>query len=198
MEYFTEKAFSFIQKFPVETGLITLSTLVFIGAFIVTSNSKEFDGSVVTMAGSGRENTVNVTIHVAGAVRKPGIYTLKEGSRLNDAIEKAGGLADNANRLVIGQQINLAQLLQDQEKVYIPNISEEVALSDLTDETVENNSLVSVNGDSESELEKLPGIGPITASKIYNSRPYKALEELYTKGVISKKLYDKIEKLIRL
>ncbi len=65
-----------------------------------------------------------VVVNVSGAVKNPGVYSLKSGARVNDALEKAGGLAQNANRNWVSRNLNLASKLSDGEKVYIPEEGE--------------------------------------------------------------------------
>ena len=64
--------------------------------------------------------TEKIVIHVAGAVKNPGVYTLEEGKRVKDAIEVAGGHLPEADIL----RLNLAQKLHDEDKLYVPKIGE--------------------------------------------------------------------------
>lgn len=61
-----------------------------------------------------------IVVHVAGAVKNPGVYTLEEGKRVKDAIEIAGGHLPEADLL----RLNLAQKLHDEDKLYVPKIGE--------------------------------------------------------------------------
>ena len=64
----------------------------------------------------------NIIIHIAGCVENEGVYEIKKDSRISDAVEIAGGLTSDANTKVI----NLAQKLSDGQKIYIPNINEDI------------------------------------------------------------------------
>ena len=92
--------------------------------------------------------------------------------------------------------------MADGQKVYVPKIGESVSQSvggsvgQIAGESV--SQLVNINVASESELDKLPGIGPVTAQKIISSRPYSSLEDLLTKKVVSQSTYEKIKDLISL
>ena len=114
-----------------------------------------------------------ILIHVSGCVKNNTVVCLPEGSRINDAIEAAGGLTSDADLT----NINLAYILEDGEKIYIPKKGEQ------TDENVDNSNSslsknsnsskqikVNINKASQEELEKISGIGPSTALKIINYR----------------------------
>lgn len=129
-----------------------------------------------------------IAVDVAGAVVRPGLYQLPFGSRVADAIATAGGLSREVDTDAIGRSINRAAKLSDGAKLYIPKIGdqeEEVA-------GVPGGGTVSVNASSQSELEALPGIGPVTAQKIISGRPYMSLEELVGKKSMSQSLFDKL------
>ena len=64
-----------------------------------------------------------ITVDVKGAVKSPGIYDLPVGSRVNDAVQKAGGLTEQAD----SKSLNLAQKVSDEALVYVPTKGEEVA-----------------------------------------------------------------------
>ena len=132
--------------------------------------------------------TGEIIVHVDGAVTRPGVYKLKADARVNNAIEAAGGLSVQAD----STKINLAATLAAGQQVHIPTVGESVSQS--VGESV--SQLVNINTASESELDKLPGIGPVTAQKIIASRPYSGLEELLTKKVVNTSVYEKIKDLI--
>lgn len=100
-----------------------------------------------------------LAVMVNGAVRQPGLYELPAGSTLGDALERAGGLTDQADP----RAINLSDLLVDGEIVTIPSASN-------MNESA--SSLINLNSASVAELESLPGIGPQLAQAIIEHRPY--------------------------
>ena len=109
----------------------------------------------------------NIIIHIAGCVENEGVYEIKKDSRISDAVEIAGGLTSDANTKVI----NLAQKLSDGQKIYIPNINEDI--EEYEDENINlfnYDDLVNINTANQTELETLPGIGPSTADKIIKYR----------------------------
>ena len=129
-----------------------------------------------------------IILHMAGEVVNPGIVKIEEGSRVADAIEAAGGLTENANT----SKINLAYVLSDGQKIYIPSIHDENEKEYLVQNIDENfidnefslkqNTKVNINTATQTELEALSGIGPSTALKIINYRKengnFKTIEEI--------------------
>jgi competence protein ComEA len=99
-----------------------------------------------------------LTVYVSGAVATPGVYTLPDGSRLDSAIQAAGGLALGAE----AGNVNMASLLVDGQQVDVPGI--------VVDTSHINAGRVNVNTASASELDALPGIGPTTAQAIVDYR----------------------------
>ena len=93
-----------------------------------------------------------ITVDVKGAVKSPGIYDLPVGSRINDAVQKAGGLTDNAD----SKSINLAQRISDEALVYVPN-KEEATSQEMPSSASNNkeNKKVNLNKASLEELNKL-------------------------------------------
>lgn len=144
----------------------------------------------------------NFVVDVQGAVSRPGIYELPPGSRVEDAIAAAGGITDEADLELLGRIINRASKVVDGAKIYIPKGegSTGETLSGQGPERVgsQETSLVSINAASQSELESLPGIGPVTAAKIITNRPYQSIEELVTKKVMGQSLYTKLQEQLTL
>ncbi|HTH04921.1 MAG TPA: helix-hairpin-helix domain-containing protein [Ilumatobacteraceae bacterium] len=103
-----------------------------------------------------------VVVHVAGAVGAPGVYQLEAGSRVVDAVAAAGGLAADAN----ADAINLAALLSDGQRVYVPAVGEPVPISVDSSGSTQPAGPVDVNRATIDELETLPGVGPATAAAI--------------------------------
>ncbi len=140
-----------------------------------------------------------ILVHIAGQVNSPGLLKLKEGDRVYDAIELAGGLKNEAD---LGR-INLARKLADEEKIYIPKLGEE--LEETTNDYVKVsddggiNSKIDINTASKEELMTLPGIGDKTADKIINYRlenKFKKVEDIKNVSGIGDKKFEQIEALI--
>ena len=145
-----------------------------------------------------------VIIDVDGAVITPGVYELPDGSRVQDAIDAAGGLATDADVA----RVNRAERLIDGAKLLIPRVGEQAA--DLTAEGqigVSGSStgamgtgLVNINQAGADELDALPGIGPATAEKIVSDReqngPFLAIEDLMRVSGIGEKKFEELQGLI--
>jgi len=110
-----------------------------------------------------------VTVHVAGAVIEPGVYELAGIARVRDAIVAAGGPRVDAD----WNALNLAALLADGVRIYVPMLGEEVAPSLLLPPVVVSAAPagpINVNIAGAAELEALPGVGPATAAAIIEER----------------------------
>lgn len=154
-----------------------------------------------------QEKEENIYIHIAGCVQKEGLLELKSNNRIADAIEKAGGLTENADL----SEINLACILEDGMKIYIPNKNEQKGTIQEEQTTKENANIakqqttkttqkVNINTATQSQLETLPGIGPTTASKILEYRKEKGKftekEQIKEVSGIGEAKYKKIEEYI--
>ncbi len=137
-----------------------------------------------------------IKVDVEGEVLKPGVYELNSDARVQDALVAAGGLTQDANR----DAINLAAKIADGQKIYVGAVGEVISASNsnLNQGSTLNSGAVSVNSASASELEELPGIGPVTAGKIIDNRPYALIEELLERKVVGKAVFEKIKDLISL
>lgn len=129
-----------------------------------------------------------ITVDIEGAVATPGVYTLPADSRVEDAIIAAGGLESDADEELFAKTMNRAMKLVDGGKIYVPSLS-----SSPQSPQSPLSPLVSVNSASQSELESLPGIGPVTAQKIIANRPYQTLDELVAKKAVGTALFEKIK-----
>lgn len=188
-------------KVPIVLGiasviLITLSIILLVKS-TQTATPIEFSTQASV---SGITNTI--TVDIEGAVVRPGVYTMPMGSRVEDAVTKAGGLTDTADSKRIEKTVNRAAKLVDGGKLFIPSIegSHTSINSASSNDTMYDvkAGLINVNYSSQSELESLPGIGPVTAKKIIDSRPYQTLEELVTKKAVGQGLFEKIKNQISL
>jgi len=132
-----------------------------------------------------------ILVDVGGAVIKPGIYELGSDARVNDALIASGGLAKGADRDWISQNINLAAKLTDGAKIYLPfqdsNKDSPAAAGLSLEETI------NINTASLAELDQLWGIGPVTAQKIIDNRPYGKIEELLDKKIVKTNVYEAIK-----
>jgi competence protein ComEA len=103
-------------------------------------------------------------VHVAGRVRRPGVYEFHPGDRVIDAVQAAGGPRKGADL----DALNLAALLTDGEQVLVPSRTPGGTVPG--GGTATTPGLVNVNTASEADLESLPGIGPVLAQRIVDYR----------------------------
>ncbi|MEN9648788.1 MAG: hypothetical protein RLZ17_829, partial [Actinomycetota bacterium] len=132
-----------------------------------------------------------LTVHIAGAVKTPGIYQLRVGARINDGVVAAGGATAQADL----DSVNLAMLLSEGEQIYIPKRNEKphiIVQPRFTNSNNSNSSNNSTNSESQIsinintataiELEQLAGVGPSTAKAIIEFRQknggFKTVEDL--------------------
>jgi competence protein ComEA len=143
-----------------------------------------------------------LTVDVSGEVVTPGLYTLEKGKRIGDALESAGGTTSKADKSWIEKNINKAALLVDGQKVYIPGKDEQIKVLSASkvdggspttpSPNVQVSTTININAASQKELEELWGIGPATAQKIIDQRPYSDVSELLNKKILKKNVYDRI------
>lgn len=137
---------------------------------------------------SGAEAGGQIYVHVCGQVCQPGVVMLPEGSRAWEAVEAAGGLADEAWEAAV----NLASVLQDGEKLYIPALGEVVAQQAGEAE----NGLINLNTADAAGLQSLPGIGESRAADILSYREksggFRSVEEIMQVPGIKESTFEKI------
>jgi competence protein ComEA len=180
------------------SGLI----LVGIGIFVFKTEGSSPQIEVLNSPSESPNNSFLV-VDISGEVESPGVYQLPKNSRIEDLLITSGGLSENADRVWIEKNLNRAALLSDGQKLYIP------ALSNHSNDVSANNSggyqsvsvvlgeqkpeSVNLNTASKSELDYLPGIGPVYAQNIIDHRPYSSLEDFVQRKVIPKNAFEKIK-----
>ncbi|MEN4013208.1 MAG: helix-hairpin-helix domain-containing protein [Bellilinea sp.] len=108
----------------------------------------------------------NIWVHVAGSVQKPGLVSLPPGSRIEQAIQAAGGF--NLDAQV--NSLNLAARLADGQKLYIPSTSETITPEAILLDQPPQTNKIDINIATSEQLETLPGIGPSKANDIITYR----------------------------
>lgn len=185
-------------KWPI---LLCLVGIVLILGGLFLSRPQPTSKSEVTSKSYLNPQTSQLKIDISGAITSPGVYEAKEGDRIVDAINLAGGLSPEANLELISKSLNLSIKLVDGLKIYIPYKSDTQVAGVSQNTSVDDNtsrSAISINSSSQKDLESLPGIGPVTAVKIIDNRPYQSVEDLLNKKVIGRSVYDKIKGQISL
>jgi len=146
-----------------------------------------------------------IRVHVSGAVAHPGVVALPPGSRVEDAIQAAGGLTSEAR----SEGLNLAAILQDGEKISVPASAgttppqgnnpspQNISNAQTADAPI---PIININTATPEELELLPGIGPATAAKIIAYREengtFSTIEEIQNVSGIGPVTFDKIKAYI--
>ena len=150
--------------------------------------------------GNQKEEVVEqdlITVDVKGAVKSPGIYDLPVGSRVNDAVQKAGGLIDNAD----SKSINLAQKISDEALVYVPTKEEAPNQESYSNATGNKESKkVNLNKASLEELKQVKGLGAKRAQDIIDHREsngkFKSVDELKKVSGIGAKTIEKLKEYV--
>ena len=204
-----------------KTIILIIAIIVAIGMiyFIYNKNQirSDIDLESEILISNTSENKTNVElqedlviIHITGSVKNPGIVKLKDGSRIEDAIEAAGGLTENADIT----NVNLAYVLDDGVKIRIPSITDEKNGDEqiLEEESGENiieetnmtlgasTKEVNINKATETELQSLPGIGASLASRIIEYRnqngKFSKIEDIKNVNGIGDSKYENIKDFI--
>ncbi|MCY7084599.1 helix-hairpin-helix domain-containing protein [Streptococcus oralis] len=137
-----------------------------------------------------------ITVDVKGAVKSPGIYDLPVGSRVHDAVQKAGGLTEEAD----SKSLNLAQKVSDEALVYVPTKGEEAASQQAASGTSPSTSKekkINLNKASLEELKQVKGLGGKRAQDIIDHREangkFKSVDELKKVSGIGAKTIEKLK-----
>ena len=137
-----------------------------------------------------------ITVDVKGAVKSPGIYDLPVGSRVNDAVQKAGGLTEQAD----SKSLNLAQKVSDEALVYVPTKGEESASQQAGSGMASSTSKekkVNLNKAGLEELKQVKGLGGKRAQDIIDHREsngkFKSVDELKKVSGIGAKTIEKLK-----
>ena len=203
------------QKIKIAITLFVIIIAIFY--YIYSQNQKEIffeESKQENEVQEKTEETENkkIIVHVSGAVKNEGIVELEEGARVANAIEKAGGVRDDAYT----KDINYALKLEDGMKIYVPTIEEakqekeEVNINSESSNYIissntktnenSNGQKVNINSADESKLDELPGVGPSTAQKIIQYRKengeFKSIDELKNVSGIGEAKFQKIKDLI--
>jgi len=171
-------------------GLMAAPLLIAIGVLV----DRQFQDPQPLEINLGQTPSASeIQVYVAGAVNRPGVYFLSDGDRSIDAVEAAGGPADDANL----EAINLARLLHDEDQVLVPRLGEQAILDS---DQAPQNELININSASAAVLDSLPGIGEVRSQRIVDSRegngPFSRIEELVERELIPQSVFDQIRELI--
>ncbi len=160
---------------------------------------------------NGTLQSCDLYIDINGAVNYPGVYCLNNGSRLIDAVNKAKGFNKLYAQKYVEQKFNLASLLEENQKIYIPYFNDQVCENktfsyevdntgnSLSNNGTQNNSssaCVSINEGTLEQLKTLKGIGDSIGQKIIDGRPYKSINDLNNVSGIGDSIFNNIKSLV--
>lgn len=179
--------------------IIIIILILGLGALFLTRDSLSFDdvpkieslrknndyneNKNDTSDGSDDFNNSEIEVHIDGRVKNPGVYKIKNGTRLQDLIEEAGGLLDDANT----SNLNLARKLKDEEKIVIKSY---------LDKNDDEDAKININTATKDMLTSIPGVGSKMADKIIKYRqehPFNSIDELLNITGIGKKKFEEIK-----
>lgn len=130
---------------------------------------EEENKNLAIVASSKELEKEEIIVHIAGEINKPGIVKQKDGARIMDIIEAAGGLTEKADL----SDINLAEVAEDGQKIVIPNqaaVKEESLNMSSPVTTTTKETKININKATTQELQQIEGIGPSLANKIIEYR----------------------------
>lgn len=173
--------------------------------FIASKDFKDVEMRTSSSSLDESEKPLKIMVHISGAVVNPGVVTVDSGTRVKDVVDLAGGVYDSADL----DRINLAKIVHDEQKIYIPRKGEtffttppsDPSFESVNDASVVNEKGVKVNINqcSKSELISLPGIGEKTAEKILEYRKehgFSRIEDIMKVKGIGEKKFEAIKDLI--
>ena len=213
MQGFIDSFKPIMTRYKSEALLLSCALLICIISAVLFFQQKNNENSVPLVSIKNETHTIRqkqtITIDVSGAVKNPFVYAFNSQARIIDAIQKAGGLTEDADEAFVKRNVNYARILNDQEKIYIPFLSdttngyvlENKRIIDYTQPNIstrqsEDVSKMNINAASILELDQLPGIGKVQGEAIFNGRPYSAIEDLVKNNVIKQSVFDKIKNQI--
>ena len=196
------ESWSLSAKAAVIGGILLI--LVGVGGLFSKKEESVEETTVVEMTVLAEKTEVSTTqetvifVDIKGAVKNPGVYQMKAGDRVKDALEAAGGLTEEAD----SQKVNLAKRLEDQMVIVVPKVgeeAEEIPAGETSKEATKEGK-VNINTATVEELKTLKGVGEKKAEAIIEYRKkngsFQTKEDLMKVRGIGKKLFESFEERI--
>lgn len=212
----------FFRRYPLELTAIGIGIIFIISGIVLLR--QHFNGmsqavEVVSIPKDPPKNQELFIVEAAGAVVKPGVYTMSPDERVHDLIQKAGGFTGDAAKAV-QEELNLAAHLEDTGKIFIPTeyqyqvgtrlfytsqhshgIVFTGEVQEISEDTFQEDvspalAVIDINTATQSELDTLPGIGQKTAEKIIGGRPFSSLDDMVAEKVVNRSVADTLQDLV--
>lgn len=170
--------------------------IIFIVLIIICTTRLLGSGETIQVENENQANTTQantqIQVHIAGEVKKPGVYKMESGSRIIDGINAAGGFTEKANQA----SLNLAKTLDDGEQIVVESIEKSTSTSNTQNpDNGTNNGKININTADATQLQSLSGVGPSTAQKIIDYRnangKFKTIEDIKKVSGIGEKTFAK-------
>ena len=196
------ESWSLSVKGAVIGGVLLL--LVGVGSLFPKKEEAVEELAVVETTALAEKTEVSTTqeavifVDIKGAVKNPGVYQMKSGDRVKDALDAAGGLTGEAD----SQKVNLAQRVEDQMVIVVPKVGEEATEmpTGVTSKETSKEERVNINTATVEELKTLKGVGEKKAEAIIEYRKkngsFKTKEDLMKVRGIGKKLFESFQERI--
>ena len=196
------ESWSLTVKGAVIGGVLLL--LVGVGGLFSKKEEDVEELAVVETTALAEKTEVSTTqeavifVDIKGAVKNPGVYQMKAGDRVKDALDAAGGLTGEAD----SQKVNLAQRVEDQMVIVVPKVGEEATEIPVggTSKEAAKDGKVNINTATVEELKTLKGVGEKKAEAIIEYRKkngsFKTKEDLMKVRGIGKKLFESFQERI--
>ncbi len=203
-----------VNKIKDKKLIIIVSIIFIIILFVFFNNNKNDNTEIIENIETtsndnsveNNEETKQIIVHITGCIKKQGVVEVNEGARIIDVIEASGGVTEEADI----SKVNLAYIVKDAQKIYIPSIYDKEDTEYITVNNGENvivddkyggkSNMININTATQTELESLSGIGPSTALKIINYREehgkFKSIEEIKEVPGIGDAKFNSIKDMI--
>lgn len=190
------------KKKIIGSVIIFIIFVIFLGVgYYISKPSKEFNSKEVFNEAPTVESKDNkeITVYINGEVKNPGVYKIKNDSRVDELVKMSGGFTESADKL----KLNLAKKLKDEDYIYVDKKVEGQANAAANSAQLSAGTIttqggkININSASKEELKTIPGIGDITAQKIIDYRTkngnFSSIEDLKKIDRMGDKTLDKIK-----
>ena len=158
--------FTVSRRRALAAALLVVAALLLAARMLVHAGASTATPVAATLRPAAPAVRPKLVVHVVGAVHRPGLYRLPDGSRIADAVARAGGATRRAELALI----NLAAPLADGAQVVVPRRGDPGESAPASAAAAPAGAKVSLNQATLEQLDALPGVGPVTAQKILDFR----------------------------